>query len=289
MSLPTISREDVLKFETFLFDADGTLWKGDTPLPGAVDFVSTLQRKEKRVFIVSNNPNRTMSQSLSRITKMGFEGFTKENVIDSGVIVAAYFRDRPDYAGQPVYLLGNENLKNVLESIGQVRCFGVGAQASETHTDEDSSLKPKAVVSSSDPYLSYAKIMQAACFLRRNDVEFLVTDEDYALPVPNLGDEIPRSGCPSSIIQAVSGRTPKVFGKPHKPMADYLKRKAHIDPAKTVMFGDRLETDIQFANENGFTSCFVLTGVHSLEDVEKAKQRGEKKLVPDYVFSFLSN
>lgn len=29
-------------FESFFFDADGVLWLGDTPLPGAVDFLQHL-------------------------------------------------------------------------------------------------------------------------------------------------------------------------------------------------------------------------------------------------------
>ncbi|PIO69521.1 hypothetical protein TELCIR_08647 [Teladorsagia circumcincta] len=52
MSPPTISREDLFEFETFLFDADGTLWTSDLPIDGAVDFVSSLQNAGKRVFII---------------------------------------------------------------------------------------------------------------------------------------------------------------------------------------------------------------------------------------------
>ncbi|PIO69522.1 HAD hydrolase, family IIA [Teladorsagia circumcincta] len=284
----TISRDEVLKFETILLDADGTLWEEDAPIPGAVDFVCALREAGKRIIIVSNNPNRSMDEYLSRIEKMGFQGITEENVINPGIVMATYFRDRPDYARQPVYLLGNEHVKNTLESIGNVCCFGTGPEL-ERNSAQDLLMKPKAVVSSREPYLSYSKIMKAAFFLKRGEVEFLVTDEDFALPVPSPGTELPRSGHPSRIVQAASGRTPKVFGKPHRPMGDFLKKKGHINPEKTVMIGDRLETDIQFANENGFTSCLVLTGVHSLEDVKKAEQRGAKHLVPKHVLSFLSS
>ncbi|KAK6054571.1 single-strand binding family protein [Cooperia oncophora] len=295
MSPPTISRNDVMKFETFLFDADGVLWTGDIPVPGAIDFVSTLLDADKRVFIISNNSTKTMDQYMSKINKIGFAGVAKENVINPAVVLAAYFRDREDYAGQPVYLLGTENLKKTLESIGQVRCFGTGPDYVKDHTDHDFihdmdlSLRPKAVVCSYDSHLSYPKIMKAANYLKRNEVEFLVTNEDYTFPGPNPDIVIPGSGCTSAAIRAVSGRTPKVFGKPHKPIADFLTNNQHINPETTVMFGDRLDTDIQFANENGFTSCLMLTGVHSLDDVEKAEQRGDKNLIPDYIFSFLSS
>ncbi|KAK6013720.1 hypothetical protein OSTOST_20939, partial [Ostertagia ostertagi] len=96
----TISRDEVLKFETILLDADGTLWEEDAPIPGAVGFVSALREAGKRIIIVSNNPNRSMDEYLSRIEKMGFQGITEENVINPGLVMGAYFRDRPDYARQ---------------------------------------------------------------------------------------------------------------------------------------------------------------------------------------------
>ncbi|KAK5976935.1 hypothetical protein GCK32_007110, partial [Trichostrongylus colubriformis] len=260
-----------------------------TCVPRQVPFIRQNQPNAgKRVFIISNNSTKTMEQYMTKINKIGFAGVAKENVINPAVVMAAYFRDRADYAGQPVYLLGTENLKKTLETIGNVRCFGTGPDYLSDHTDHDFihemdlSVIPKAVVCSYDSHLSYPKIMKAANFLKRSEVEFLVTNEDYTFPGPNPDIVIPGSGCTSAAIRAVSGRTPTVFGKPHKPIADFLTNSQHIDPKTTVMFGDRLDTDIQFANENGFASCLMLTGVHSLEDVKKAEQRGDKHLVPTF-------
>uniref|UniRef100_A0A7I4YDF9 Haloacid dehalogenase hydrolase domain containing protein n=2 Tax=Haemonchus contortus TaxID=6289 RepID=A0A7I4YDF9_HAECO len=294
MTPPTISREDLLEFETFLFDADGVLWMGDVPIPGAIEFVSALQDAGKRTFIISNNPTKTMDQYMSKISRLGFQGFTKDNVVNAGVVMAAYIKNRQDFAGKQVYLLGTETLKTTLESEGNVHCFGTGPDHFRDYSDHDFvfnmdfSAKPKAVVASYDPHFSYPKIMKAVNYLQRDDVEFLVTDEDQTFPGPIPGVVLPGSGAISSCIRAVSGRIPLVFGKPHKPMAEFLREKGHIDPKKTVMFGDRLDTDIQFANENGFTSCLMLTGVHSLDDVVEAERRGQKNLVPNYIFSFLS-
>lgn len=294
MSPSSISREDVLKFDTFLFDADGVLWKGDTPVPGAIDFIATLLGAGKRVYIISNNSTKTLDQYMSKIARIGFGAVTKENVISPAIVLASYLGSRLEYAGQPVYLMGTESLKTMLETIGKVRCFGTGPDHFSNYTthdfinDMEFPMIPKAVVCSYDPHLSYPKVMKAANFLKRKEVEFFVTNEDYTFPGPNPDIVIPGAGSTSVVVKAVSGRTPTVFGKPHKAMADFLKKNGHVDAAKTVMFGDRLDTDIQFANDNGFTSCMMLTGVHSLDDVKKAEQRGERNLVPKHIFSFLS-
>ncbi|KAK6741538.1 hypothetical protein RB195_009414 [Necator americanus] len=287
-----ISREDLLKYDTFLFDVDGVLWKCDTPIPGAVDFVTNLLESMKTVFIISNNSTMTPEQYLAKIERMGFKGISREQLITPAIVLATYFKERPEYGGQPIYLLGVENLKETLETMGGVRCFGNGPDhfSSGSYQDFvfsfDMPVIPKAVVCSYDCRLSYPKIMKAATFLKRQEVEFLVTDEDKTIPSPNPDYVIPGAGAVSSTVRAVSGRTPIVFGKPNKPIADFLKKHHHIDAGKTVMFGDRLDSDIQFANDNGFASCFMLTGVNTMDDVTKAEVRGEKHLLPTYTFSF---
>ena len=145
---------------------------------------------------------------------------------------------------------------------------------------------PRAVICSYDSHFSYPKLMKAANYLARPEVDFLVTNEDYTFPGPIPGIIIPGAGFVSASLRAVSGREPEVFGKPGNQMADYLKKNYNIDPSKTIMFGDRLDTDIHFANRNEFASCFVLTGVHSLEDVGKAELAGKKELIPQFTTSF---
>uniref|UniRef100_A0A8R1E4L2 Uncharacterized protein n=1 Tax=Caenorhabditis japonica TaxID=281687 RepID=A0A8R1E4L2_CAEJA len=40
---PTIEKTNLLeKFDTFVFDADGVLWTGDIPIPGAAEWINTL-------------------------------------------------------------------------------------------------------------------------------------------------------------------------------------------------------------------------------------------------------
>ncbi|VDM67907.1 unnamed protein product [Strongylus vulgaris] len=277
------------KFDTFLFDADGVLWTDDIPIAGAIDFVSTLANAGKRIFIISNNSTKTPEQYMAKIEHLGFKGVTMEQLITPAIVLAAYFKDRPEYAGQNIYLIGVENLKKTLEARGGVRCFGTGPDPfvadSNFSFNFDTSVIPKAVVCSYDCHLSYPKIQKAATFLKCKGVEFLVTNEDYTFPGPDPNIVIPGAGTSSAAVRAVSGRIPIVIGKPHKPIADYLKKHHHIDASKTVMFGDRLDTDIQFANENGFTSCFMLTGVNTMDDVIKAEQRGQKHLLPTHTFS----
>jgi Predicted sugar phosphatases of the HAD superfamily len=51
---------------------------------------------------------------------------------------------------------------------------------------------------------------------------------------------------------------------------------------KCAMVGDRLETDIRMAKENGLTAILVLTGVTSPEDLK------DSPFQPDYVLPSLA-
>ncbi|CAI2348548.1 unnamed protein product [Caenorhabditis sp. 36 PRJEB53466] len=289
MSIDRISKSELLaNYDTFLFDADGVLWTGDIPVPGAIEWInSLLDDKSKKVFVLTNNSTKTLEQYMKKIDRLGFGHLERDNVISPAIVLADYLKSQPEkFGGEPVYLIGTESLKATLETDGGVKCFGTGPDSIRDHTDGDfihrmdSSIQPKAVVCSYDAHFSYPKIMKASNFLQDPNVEYLVTNQDYTFPGPFPGVVIPGSGATSASVTAVTGRDPKVFGKPHKPMADFLLRRAHVDPKRTVMFGDRLDTDIMFGNANGFASVWMPTGIHTEEHVSLAKKIGQLDRVP---------
>ncbi|KAF1761084.1 hypothetical protein GCK72_009338 [Caenorhabditis remanei] len=260
MTIDRISKEELLaNYDTFLFDADGVLWTGEIPVPGAIEWLNLLlDDKTKKVFVLTNNSTKTLDQYMKKIEKLGFGRLGSDNVISPAIVLAEYLQSNPGkFAKEYVYLIGTENLRATLENDGGVKCFGTGPDSIRDHTDGDfihhvdMSLTPKAVVCSYDAHFSYPKIMKAANFLQDPNVEYLVTNQDYTFPGPVPGVVIPGSGATSAAVTAVTGREPTVFGKPHKPMADFLLRRAQVDPKRTVMFGDRLDTDIMFGNANG--------------------------------------
>ncbi|CAI5444353.1 unnamed protein product [Caenorhabditis angaria] len=295
MSLRNISKSELLSnFDTYLFDADGVLWTGDIPIPGAIEFINELiENPQKTVFVLTNNSTKTLEQYMKKIEKLGFVKIGKENVISPAIVLADYLKSRAEtYADQWIYLIGTENLKNTLENEGNVRVFGTGEDSIRNYTqgdfihDLDLEKRPKAVICSYDAHFSYPKIMKAANYLKDPTVEYLVTNQDYTFPGPNPAIIIPGSGITSAAVSAVTGRQPKVFGKPHQPIADFLLRRAKVEAKRTCMFGDRLDTDIMFGNLNGFTSIWMPTGVHTLEDIENARKNGQNDRIPQFTHQF---
>jgi 4-nitrophenyl phosphatase len=61
-------------------------------------------------------------------------------------------------------------------------------------------------------------------------------------------------------LVASTGRNPIVLGKPHATMLEVILNVHHLDPKRTCMIGDRLDTDIQFGINGGCSTLLVLTG-----------------------------
>jgi len=62
-----------------------------------------------------------------------------------------------------------------------------------------------------------------------------------------------------------------LIGKPNPFMIDLIKEEHSLAPgSRSVMIGDRPNTDIMFGKEAGIDTCLVLSGVVlSLEDFEQ--------------------
>lgn len=91
------------------------------------------------------------------------------------------------------------------------------------------------------------------------------------------------AGSLSAPLLFASQREPVIVGKPHAPMLDTIKKIYHLDEKKTLFIGDRLNTDIAFANNGNIDSLLVLTGISQVPDCEK------ESIYPTYVLASLGD
>lgn len=79
------------------------------------------------------------------------------------------------------------------------------------------------------------------------------------------------------------------MGKPHKAAFNYVQEKFGVDPSKTLMIGDRCDTDIIFGNQNKIDTLLVLTGVHSLLTVENFRKKSKTLCIPKMYIESIEN
>ncbi len=249
--------ERLREAELFLLDMDGTLYLGDSVLPGAIGFIRTLEQMGKRWIYLTNNSSRGGADYVSRLRQLGFP-CAEEQVYTSGMATAAWLKKQyPDRAVFPV---------------GTVRFLMELADYGIVFTEED----PAAVVVGFDRELTYAKLEKAVHFLRRG-AGFVAANPDLVCPMPN-NEVLPDCGSICALLSAATGREPLYIGKPDRRMVDVISEQTGIPNGRIVCVGDRLYTDIAVGVNAGAVSVLVLSG----ETTEEMLSRSEVR--PDYVF-----
>ncbi|NXU14915.1 PLPP phosphatase, partial [Pardalotus punctatus] len=138
----------------------------------------------------------------------------------------------------------------------------------------------RAVLVGYDDQFTFAKLSQACGYLR--DPQCLLLPAATSLPPPSLPAG---TGSLTAAVETASGRKALVVGKPNTYMFDCIVERFGVDPSRTLMVGDRLETDILFGKNCGLATILTLTGVSRLEEAQAymaSDSAAAKDLVPNY-------
>ncbi|MCD6425330.1 MAG: HAD hydrolase-like protein [Anaerolineales bacterium] len=136
-------------------------------------------------------------------------------------------------------------------------------------------MKIAAIVAGMDHEINYQKI-KIAMRLILNGASFVATNTDGSYPTSEGIN--PATDMVIGALQASSGVTPYVVGKPHRAIFKAALNELGATPEEAPMIGDRLNTDILGANLYGIHSAAVLTGISSRETIE------ESTIKPTFVF-----
>lgn len=188
-----------------------------------------------------------------------------------------------------VYVIGMNGIEEELDAVQIQHCGGTNPEDNQflpamdfTSLRNEQSLDPKvgAVVCGFDMHLNYTKLCKAFKHITREGAEgpveaggkgggchFILTNDDSTFPAG--GGPWPGAGALSAPLLFASQRKPTIVGKPNTPMLDTIKSLFHIDEKRTIFIGDRLNTDIAFANHGNIDSLLVLTGISTEKDCEK--------------------
>jgi NagD protein len=249
----------------FIFDLDGTLYVGDTLLPGAAATVNTLRQQGKRTLFVTNKPVDSRSTYAAKLTKLGIAA-SEEDVITSAFVLAHYLTQHaPDLR---YYVLGEPNFLDELRGHGLTVVDELLAQS------EMGTIRPDgidAVIVAMDRTLTYRKLNTAYQALR-GGARYFATNGDTTCPMP--GGDVPDAGATIAYFQQLTGRTPElVAGKPSPTILQVALARLGLAPHRCLMAGDRLETDMRMGHDAGMATALVLTGVTSRALAEQAMPR----------------
>ncbi|CAL5068617.1 unnamed protein product [Urochloa decumbens] len=274
--------------ETFIFDCDGVIWKGDKLIDGVPETLDLLRSKGKRLVFVTNNSTKSRKQYGKKFETLGLS-VDEEEIFASSFAAAAYLQSIDFPKDKKVYVIGEEGIQKELELAGFQYLGG------PTDGDKKIELKPGyymehdkdvgAVVVGFDRYFNYYKVQYGTLCIRENPgCLFIATNRDA---VTHLTDAQEWAGG-GSMVGAILGSTkqePLVVGKPSTFMMDYLAKKFGITTSQICMVGDRLDTDILFGQNGGCKTLLVLSGVTSLQTL----QSPDNSIQPDFYTNQISD
>ncbi|XP_047366333.1 glycerol-3-phosphate phosphatase-like [Vespa velutina] len=296
VNFKTLNKEEIIEFfnsfDTVLTDCDGVLWMHMTPLKNASAVISKLHALGNRVFYITNNSTKTLEEFMDKCKILEFEA-SKDNILCTANLSAKYLHKLG--FSKKVYVIGSEAITKELEKVG-ISHYGVGPDVINpdipcSYTIFNKDPEVGAVIVGFDEHFSYSKMVKAATYLNDPNVHFIGTNTDERFPLAQ-NIVVPGTGSLVRCIESCAERKALIMGKPEPYIANILKEKYNVNPARTLMIGDRCNTDILLGTRYGFKTLLVLTGVTNLQQVEQWKQSDkpeEKELVPDYYIDALGD
>lgn len=251
-----------MEFSGAVLDVDGTVVRGNEPIPGAPAGYRRIREAGIDTLFVSNNPTKAPPAYVDRLGSAGYD-VDADRVITAGTVTTDYLRRH--HADDELLCIGASGLLDQFADVGL-----------STTEDVDAA---DALVASIDYEFDYDDLCTALWALDRG-IPFIGTDPDVVIPAPER--DVPGSGAVIRSIAAVAERDPDiVLGKPSAPAIEMVRERLPYPPEECLVVGDRLNTDIELGARAGMTTALVLSGVTDEETL------ADGDVEPDHVLDDL--
>ena len=219
-----------------LLDLDGCLWYGSRPAPGAPEVVATLRERGYSVFFLTNASATTAASLAEKLVSLGVPAEPAEVLAPLDVV--QHHPAMADHA--KVFTLGKPVIADTL------RDSGVEVVASPDEA--------RVVLVGNSGSMTFSELTPA---LRALDGGAALLALNLDLRVPTDEGFMPGTGTIVAALEAASGRTAQLVGKPSRFYFDQALRRFGISAAETVMVGDTPATDVAGGKSAGMATVLV--------------------------------
>ena len=243
------------KKKLFLLDMDGTIYLDNDLFDGTLDFLQYVKSISGRYVFLTNNSSKGVDTYIEKLKAMGVDS-TSDDFLTSTDATILYLKKK-EY--KKIYAFGTESFVKQLKDSG----LNITIEREEGID---------CLCLSNDTELTFKKL-EDACILLGGDIDYVATNPDWVCPT--WYGYVPDCGSFADIIYNATKKRPKFIGKPEPDMAYLAMKKTGFSKEETVLFGDRIYTDIACGVNAGISTVFLLSGEGTLEDIESSNTKSE--------------
>ena len=238
-------------YEQVILDLDGCVWIGEQATAGAAEAIAALRDGGKRVAFVTNNSYHAGEELVRKLWGLGVRASLDDVVTVGGAVQHLLAETR---AGSGAFVIGTQAMRDHVAEAG-LRVLN----------DTDMAARADVVLVAGMLDLTYSHLRDAVLALGRG-ADFLATGRDRIYPMPD--GPWPGAGALVAAVEYASGRTAQIVGKP-EPQLIYTALD-RLGPGRTLMVGDRIDSDVGAAVSAGIDAALVLSGGATREDAAAA-------------------
>jgi len=258
----------VRRYSCYVFDLDGTIYRGDEVIHGAAEALRELRKTDARIYFATNNSSQAEMAYVAKLSRMGIHA-RPEEILTSGRAAARYCAA---VGIRRVFVVGEPGLVETLveEGIGVVNFNSLRVHPVAASVD--------AVVAGICREALTYDLLDSAMQCVLAGARLIGTNSDATYPLAG-GRFAPGAGTVLGALAACTGLKPTVIGKPNPYMLFHVLQAEKIAASDTLIVGDRIDTDLMFAKAAGCTGVLVTTGVDKEAPVGTASIRGLLELL----------
>lgn len=243
----------VERYDQLIVDLDGCVWIGDQPVDGSVEAIDRVRSAGKRVAFATNNSRRTGEDYVRKLWGMGIQASLGDVVTVGGAMQHLLADTR---RGMRTFVIGTEAM------VGHVADAGL-----KVLNNTDLASRADLVIVSGTEDVTYDDVRTATLALRRG-ADFLATSRDPTYPMPD--GLWPGTGAVLAAVETASDRKAAIVGKPEPQL--FLTALERLGEGRTLVVGDRIESDIEAAKRAHLDAALVLSGEATAEQAAATKE-----------------
>jgi HAD superfamily hydrolase (TIGR01450 family) len=229
------------RYDQVILDLDGCVWVGEEPVQGSPEAIAALRAAGKGVVFATNNSWHPGEDHVARLWRMGVQASMGDVVTVGGAMQHLLAETR---SGRTAYVIGRDGLRKHVSEAGL-----------KLMNDTDLASRAEVVVTGGTDQLHYDDLRTATLAVFRG-ADFLATSRDPTLPTPE--GPWPGTGAILAAVETASGRRAQIVGKPEPQL--FFTALDRLGEGRTLVIGDRLDSDIAAAAAAGLDAALVRSG-----------------------------